>query len=91
MNKAELTVAVAEKTGLTRSDSESVITACLEMIGRELASGNRIQIPGFGSFEIKERPAHTGRNPATGETIQVPASKTPVFRPGKTLKDTVND
>ena len=90
MNRAELAAEVAEKTGLTKKDANNALSAALEAIQKELASGGKVQLIGFGSFEIKERPERTGRNTATKETITIPASKTPVFKAGKALKDAVN-
>ena len=90
MNKAELAASVAEQSGLSRKDSEKAVEAMLEVIGQELGRGNKIQIMGFGSFEVRERPERIGRNPGTLEEITIPASKSPVFKPGKLLKDTVN-
>jgi DNA-binding protein HU-beta len=90
MNKAELTNAVAEKTGFTKKDSDAVITAVFDVITGALASGDKIQLVGFGSFEVKQREARVGRNPKTKEQINIPASKSPVFKPGKSLKETVN-
>lgn len=90
MNKTELITAVAEKAGLTKKDSEKALNAVLESITAELANGGKIQLVGFGSFEVNDRPARTGRNPKTGEEIQIAASKVPQFKAGKALKDTVN-
>ena len=90
MNKTELIAAVAEKTGLTKKDAEKVINATMEAITAELAKGEKISLTGFGIFEVKAREARTGRNPRTGETTQIPASKAPAFKAGKALKDAVN-
>lgn len=90
MNRTELAAEVAEKTGLTKKDADNALSAALEAIQKELASGGKVQLIGFGSFEIKERPERTGRNPATKEAITIPASKAPVFKAGKALKDAVN-
>jgi DNA-binding protein HU-beta len=90
MNKAELTSAVAEKTGLTKKDTDAAISAVFDAIADSLASGDKIQIIGFGSFEVKSREARTGRNPKTKEAIKIPASKTPAFKAGKPLKEAVN-
>ncbi len=90
MNKAELSSAIVAKTGLTKKDAEKVINAVVEVISDSLKAGEKVQIVGFGSFEVKERPARTARNPRTGEEIKIDASKAPVFKPGKALKDTVN-
>ena len=89
MNKAELIAAVAEKTGLTKKDAERVVNATVETISENLVKGEKVQISGFGIFEVKEREARIGRNPRTKESIQIPASRTPVFKPGKALKDAV--
>lgn len=90
MNKAELISAVAEKTGLTKKDSETAITAVFDAVSDALISGDKVQMVGFGSFEVKHREARMGRNPKTKESIAIPASRSPVFKPGKALKDSVN-
>ena len=87
MNKAELVAAVAEKTNFTKKDAEVAINAFLSTIEDALVKGEKVQLIGFGTFEIKERAAHTGRKPSTVETIEIPAKKTPVFKAGKGLKD----
>ena len=89
MNKTELIAAVAGKTNLTKKDTEAVIAATLDAITEALAKGDKVQLAGFGIFEVKTREARTGRNPRTGETIKVAASKAPVFKAGKALKDKV--
>ena len=89
MNKTELIAAIAEKTNLTKKDSELALAAALEAIADALVEGDKVQLIGFGSFEVKKRDAREGRNPRTGETIKVPASKAPVFKAGKALKDKV--
>ncbi len=89
MNKAELINAAAEKTGLSKKDTEAVITAALEAITESLQQSEKVQLVGFGSFEVKARAERIGRNPRTKEQISIPASKTPVFKPGKALKDAV--
>ena len=89
MNKAELIAAVAEKAGLSKKDSEAAITAALDAITAALEDGDKVQLVGFGSFEVKSRAARTGRNPKTKEAIEIPASKVPVFKAGKVLKDIV--
>lgn len=91
MNKAELSSAIVAKTGLTKKDAEKVINAVVEVISDSLKAGEKVQIVGFGSFEVKERPARTARNPRTGEEIKIDASKAPVFKAGKALKDIVNE
>jgi len=90
MNKTELTAALAEKTGFGKKDAEKALNALVEVVTEALAEGNRVSIVGFGSFEVKERPARIARNPRTGEEIQIEASKAPVFKAGKALKDSVN-
>ena len=90
MNKAELTAALAEKAGFNKKDAEKALNAFVDVVTEALTEGNRVQIVGFGSFEVKERPARVARNPRTGEEITIEASKSPVFKAGKALKDTVN-
>ncbi|MCI6398133.1 HU family DNA-binding protein [Lawsonibacter sp.] len=90
MNKAELINAVAEKAGLSKKDTETVVNATIDVIAGALADGNKVQLVGFGAFEVKSRAERTGRNPKTKEEIKIPASKVPVFKPGKALKDTVS-
>ena len=90
MNKTELVAGVAEKAGLTKKDAEKAVGAIFESIQQALVEGDKVQMIGFGTFEVKERPARTGRNPRTNETIQIPASKNPAFKAGKALKDAVN-
>ncbi len=89
MNKTELIAAVAEKTGLSKKDSEAALAAVLNTITEALAEGDKVQLVGFGSFEVKNRAERTGLNPKTMETIAIPASKAPVFKAGKALKDAV--
>ena len=89
MNKTELVAAIAEKTNLTKKDSELALTAALEAITEALVEGDKVQLIGFGSFETKKREAREARNPRTGATIKVAASKVPVFKAGKALKDKV--
>ena len=89
MNKTELIANVAEKTGLTKKDAERVISATFETITANLVAGEKVQISGFGNFEVKAREARVGRNPRTKETIQIPATRLPAFRPSKALKDVV--
>lgn len=91
MNKTELIAAVAEKTGMTKKDAERVVCATFETITAELVKNEKVQISGFGIFEVKERDARVGRNPRTKEAIQIPASKVPAFKASKTLKDTVSE
>lgn len=89
MNKAELINAVAEKAALSKKDSEAAVNAALDAIAGALTEGEKVQLVGFGSFEVKKREARVGRNPKTKEEIQIPASKVPVFKAGKALKDSV--
>ena len=89
MNKNELIAAVAERTNLTKKDCETVVSAMLEVITDALCDGDKVQLVGFGSFEVKKREARVGRNPQTGEPVDIPATKTPVFKAGKMLKDSV--
>ena len=91
MNKAERITAVAQKSGLTRKDADKVVASVLESITETLASGEKVSIVGFGTFEVRERGARTGRDPRTNQEIQIPASKAPAFKAGKALKDTVNN
>ena len=91
MNKAELVAAVAEKTALSKKDSEKAVNAAFEAITEALVKGEKVQLIGFGTFEVRSRKARTGRNPRKpGEVIKIPASKAPVFKAGKALKDAVN-
>jgi len=90
MNKTELTAAVVAKTGMTKKDADKALTAVLDAISESLQAGEKVQIVGFGSFEVKDRPARVARNPRTGEEIKIEASKAPVFKAGKALKDIVN-
>jgi len=89
MNKAELVNAVAAATDVSKKDSEAVIAAVLDTITGALKEGEKVQLVGFGSFEVKARAARTGRNPRTGEDVEIPASVVPVFKAGKALKDAV--
>ena len=91
MNKAELVIAIAEKTQMTKKDSEAALVAALEAITDALAEGERVQLVGFGSFEVKARAERLGRNPQTGESVAIPPSKSPVFKASKSLKDAVNN
>ena len=90
MNKTELVAAVSEKSGISKKDAERVVAATFEIITAELAKGEKVQISGFGAFEVKEREARVGRNPRTKEAIEIPASKAPAFKASKALKDTVS-
>ena len=87
MNKQELISAAAAKTGFSKKDTEATVTAVLETIISALEDNEKVQLVGFGSFEVKERAARIGRNPKTKEAIEIPASKAPVFKPSKALKD----
>ena len=89
MNKAELIAAVAEKSGLPKKDVDTTIAAMVDVITEALCKDEKVQLIGFGSFEVKSRAARIGRNPRTKEQIDIPASKIPVFKAGKALKDTV--
>lgn len=89
MNKAELIAAVAEKASLSKKDSEAAVNAALEAISAALQDGDKVQLVGFGSFEVKKRAARTGRNPRTKEVVEIPASQVPVSKAGKALKDAV--
>ncbi|MGE5558289.1 MAG: HU family DNA-binding protein [Bacillota bacterium] len=89
MTKAELIDKVATKTGLTKKDSGKVIDAMVGAISTSLVKGNKVQLVGFGSFEVRKREARKGRNPQTGAEIRIPARKVPVFKAGKALKDSV--
>ena len=89
MNKNDLAAAVAVKTGMTKKASSDAIDAVFEVITEALAKKDKVQLIGFGTFETRERAARVGRNPATGEEMQLPASVAPAFKPGKALKDAV--
>ena len=90
MNKTELVAAIADKTELSKKDSEKALKAFIDVVGEELKKGEKIQLVGFGTFDVKERAAHEGVNPQSGEKIQIAASKAPRFKAGKALKDAVN-
>jgi len=90
MNKAELVAAIAENAGLSKKDSEKALAAFVSVVTDELKKGEKVQLVGFGTFEVSARPERTGRNPQTKKTITIPASKAPKFQDGKALKDTVN-
>ena len=91
MNKTELIAAVAEKTDLSKKDADAAVSAVLGAITDALKAGDKIQLVGFGTFEVRNRAAKQGRNPRTGDTMTVPASKVPAFKAGKALKDLVNN
>mgnify|MGYP001337830259 CR=1 FL=1 len=90
MNKTELIAAVAEKAEISKKDAEKAVKAFTDVVSEELVNGGKIQLVGFGTFEVSERPAREGRNPRTGETMTIAATKTPKFKAGKALKDMVN-
>ena len=90
MNKAELIAAIAAKTGDTKKAAEASINAFVEAVTESLKKGDKVQLVGFGSFEVRKRAARKGRNPQTGEEMKIAASKAPVFKAGKALKDAVN-
>ena len=90
MNKAELVAAMAEKTELSKKDAEKALKAFTYVVAEELKKGEKIQLVGFGTFEVSERAARTGRNPQNGKEMTIPASKAPKFKAGKALKDLVN-
>ena len=90
MNKVELVASMAEKSELTKVDAEKALKAFIEVVTEEMKNGGKVQLVGFGTFETSKRAARTGRNPQTGETIEIKASKAPKFKAGKALKDAVN-
>lgn len=90
MNKSELVDKMAEKSGLSKKDSDKALTAMLESVEEALTGGDKVQLIGFGSFEVKQRAARKGRNPQTMEEINIPESKAPVFKAGKDLKEMIN-
>lgn len=90
MNKAELVASMAEKCKLSKKDTEKVLNAFVESVEEALINGDKVQLVGFGSFEVRDRAARKGRNPQTKEEITIPASKAPVFKVGKALKDAVS-
>lgn len=91
MNKTELVAAIAEKTNQSKKDTEKTLKAFVDVVTEELQKGEKIQLVGFGTFEVIERAAREGRNPLTGEKMQISASKAPKFKAGKALKDAVNE
>ena len=91
MNKTELVANVAEKAGLSKKDAEKALSAVIESVEEALVEGDKVQLIGFGTFEVKDRAARTGRNPQTGKEIEIAASRNPVFKAGKALKDAVNN
>ena len=90
MNKAELITAVAQKTGLSRKNSEKAVCAVFDTIADNLKNGEKVQVVGFGAFEVKQRAAHIGRNPRTKEEVRIPASNVPSFKAGKVLKEVIS-
>ena len=90
MNKTELVAAIAEQAELTKKDAEKALKAFVDVVTDELKKGEKVQLVGFGTFEVAERAAREGRTPANGEAMQIPASKAPKFKAGKALKDEVN-
>ena len=91
MNKAELVAAMAEKTELSKKDAEAALKAFTDVVAEELKKGEKIQLVGFGTFEVAERAERTGRNPQTGADMEIPASKAPHFKAGKSFKDAVKN
>ena len=90
MNKAELVEAMAKSASLTKKEAEAALNALTDAVSKELKKGGKVQLVGFGTFEVAKRAARTGRNPQTGKEIKIAASKTPKFKAGKALKDSVN-
>lgn len=90
MNKTELVAAMAEQTGLSKKDAEAALKAFTDVVAEELKANGKVQLVGFGTFEVSERAAREGRNPQTGETMTIAASKAPKFKAGKALKDMIN-
>ena len=90
MNKTELIAAVAEKAEISKKDAEKAVKAFTDVVSEELVNGGKIQLVGFGTFEVSERSARTGRNPQTGAEMKIAASKAPKFKAGKALKDSIN-
>jgi Bacterial nucleoid DNA-binding protein len=89
MNKAELVASMSEKSGLSKKDSETALKSIIDSIQQAMHDGDKVQIIGFGSFEVRERAERKGRNPQTKEEITIPASKSPIFKAGKALKDAI--
>lgn len=90
MNKTELVAAVAEQADISKKDAEKALKAFVDVVTEEMKKGEKVQLVGFGTFEVSERAAREGRNPQTGETMTIAASKAPKFKAGKALKDMVN-
>lgn len=91
MNRTELVAAMAEKTQLSKKDADLALKAFIDVVSEEMQKGEKVQLVGFGTFEVSERAAREGRNPQTGETMTISASKSPKFKAGKALKDAVNE
>ena len=91
MNKTELIAAMAEQTELSKKDAEAALKAFVDVVSEELKKGEKVELVGFGTFEVSERAAREGRNPATGEAMTIKASKAPKFKAGKALKDLINE
>jgi len=91
MNKTELVAAIADKAELSKKDSEKALKALIDVVTEELKKGDKVQLVGFGTFEVSERAAREGRNPQTGKTMKIAACKAPKFKAGKALKDAVNE
>ena len=89
MNKVELIAQIAEKSGLSKKDAEKALAATVDAITEAVSAGDKVQLVGFGSFEVKQREARVGRNPKTKEAIEIPATRVPVFKAGRALKDAV--
>lgn len=90
MNKTEFIAAIAENAGISKKDAEKAVNAYAEVVKAELKKGEKVQLVGFGTFEVSERAARTGRNPQSGATMEIKASKAPKFKAGKALKDALN-
>ncbi len=90
MNKVELIAQIAEKSGLSKKDAEKALAAAVDAITEAVSTGDKVQLVGFGSFEVKQREARVGRNPKTKEAIEIPATRVPVFKAGRALKDAVS-
>ena len=90
MNKTELVAAIAEKAELSKKDAEAALRAFIDVVSEELKKGEKVQLVGFGTFEVSERAAREGRNPQTGKTMTIAACKAPKFKAGKALKDAIN-
>ena len=91
MNKTELITAIAESADISKKDSEKALKAFVDVVTEELKKGEKVQLVGFGTFEVSERPEREGRNPQTGETMKIAACKAPKFKAGKALKDAINE